>query len=205
MPLVTKISPQAKCKGYYSVFIDDKFSLSLSELELSSNGLKVGQDLSESELHRLKQIYKNSKCYNCAVRYLALRPRSISEVRQYLTSRKGFNEDQADSAITRLVNEGYLNDLEFARLWVRNRMLLSPKSQRVLWAELMKKGIGKDDIETVLSELSEDDQLGSLIDIIRKKSRLPKYSDKQKMIEFLSRKGYSYDLIKKALDDSADF
>lgn len=202
MPIITDIAQQLKRKSYYNIFIDGKFTLSLSELDLATTAIKRGQVITAEELDRLKALSTNSKCYNCALRYLAIRPRSIGEVRQYLTVRKGYSEGAAQQAIDKLNGEGYLDDLDFARLWIRNRMLLSPKSDRALWAELAKKGINKDDIETALSELSEDDQISSIIDIISKKSKLPKYSDQRKMIEFLSRRGYKYDLIKKALEAS---
>jgi len=199
MPQITDIKPQVKKSGYYNIFIDGKFSLALSELDLSTNELKVGQILSPSEISDLHKTYTSSKCYNFALRYLAVRPRSIKEVRDYLL-RKDFSEDDIDSAVAKLTEHNYLNDQDFALLWVQNRMRLNPKSTTILRAELLKKGISKDIASSVLSTISQSDQLESVIKIIESKAHQSRYQQKQKMIEYLARKGYGYGLIKEALD-----
>jgi regulatory protein len=201
MPQITDIKPQVKKPGYYNIFVDGKFALALSELDLSSNSLKVGQQLNGSELSDLHKTYTSSKCYHYALRYLATRPRSVSEMRDYLL-RKQFSESDIDSAITKLEQSNYLNDQNFAELWVENRMRLNPKSSSVLSAELVKKGIDRDIISEVLSSLSYEDQLASLISIIESKAHQTRYKDKQKIIEYLARKGYSYGLIKEALEST---
>jgi regulatory protein len=202
MPQISDIKPQAKKPGYYNIFVDGKFALALSELDLVTNQLKVGQQLSQPELSDLHKSYTSSKCYNFALRYLAVRPRSIKEMRSYL-SRKQFMEDDIDSAVSTLEKSNYLNDSDFARLWVENRMRLNPKSASVLRAELIKKGIPKDTIDSVISEVSLDDQLSGLLEIIESKSHQSRYQDKQKLIEYLARKGYSYGLIKEALESTS--
>jgi regulatory protein len=119
-------------------------------------------------------------------------------VEDYLT-RKNFNDNDVLSAIERLVQCNYLDDTQFAKLWVENRMRLNPKSVSILKAELIKKGIDKDIITTTLSQLSSSDQLEGLIAIVESKARQSRYQDKQKIIEYLARKGYKYGLIKEAL------
>jgi regulatory protein len=198
MPQITDIKPQVKKPGYYNILVDGKFALALSELDLSSHHLKVGQQLSPSELSDLHKAYTSSKCYNFALRYLATRPRSIKEVEDYLI-RKNFSANDILSAIERLVQCNYLDDTQFAKLWVENRMRLNPKSVSILKAELIKKGIDKDIITTTLSQLSSSDQLEGLIAIVESKARQSRYQDKQKIIEYLARKGYNYGLIKEAL------
>lgn len=199
MPQITDIKPQVKKPGYYNIFIDGKFSLALSELDLSTNALKVGQMLSPSELSDLHKTYTSSKCYNFALRYLAIRPRSIKEIRDYLL-RKDFSEDDIHSAVAKLTEHNYLNDHDFALLWVQNRMRLNPKSITILRAELLKKGISKDISSSVLATISQSDQLESVIKIIDSKAHQSRYQQKQKIIEYLARKGYGYGLIKEALD-----
>ena len=155
--------------------------------------------LGSAELSDLHKTYTSSKCYNFALRYLALRPRSIKEVQDYLR-RKDFKEDDINSVIVKLSKNNYLNDQDFALLWVQNRMRLNPKSITILRAELLKKGISKDIASSVLSTISQTDQLESVIKIIQSKAHQSRYQQKQKMIEYLARKGYNYGLIKEALD-----
>lgn len=205
MPVITKISPQVKREGYYNIHVDGKYELSLSENDLAAFQLKANQQINEKKLRELKEAQSKSKSYNFAIRYLALRPRSIKEVRDYLVVRKGFPENDVKTAIDRLLSENYLDDNDFAQMWVRNRMLLSPKSERVLRLELIKKGIDNAIIDSVLSEMDEADKLKALEGIILKKVRTSKYADKQKLTEYLSRQGYNYGLIKEAYEDLALF
>jgi regulatory protein len=201
MPVISKISPQVKRQGYYNIYIDGKYELSLSELDLASSGIKTNQNIDEKKLKELKSTQAKSKSYNFAIRYLALRPRSSHEVSEYLIYRKGFTQEEAEYTIHRLTNEKYINDQDFAEMWVRNRMLLSPKSERVLRLELIKKGVDKQLIDNVLVSLSEQDMLDSIIEVINKKLRQQKFRDKQKLTESLSRQGYNYGLIKKAFEE----
>ena len=201
MAVITKISPQKKRQGYYNIFVDGKYTLALSELDLTVFGLRVDQVLTPGLLNELRGAQAKSKSYNFALRYLALRPRSIKEVKDYLTTRKDFSIEDADTTITRLIEQNYLNDQDFAAMWVRNRLLLKPKSTSVLRLELIKKGIDKDIITEVLSQLDETAKIDSLGELITKKMRQTKYQNKQKLIEYLSRQGYSYSLVNKTLEE----
>lgn len=203
MPVITDISQQIKNKDIYSIFIDGKFALSLSSAQLAEHSLKTDQNISTQQLKKLRELYAGSKCYNSALRYLAISPRSTSQLSDFLM-RKGYIEDQINSAIAKLTSNGYLNDNDFARLWVQNRMRLNPKSSMELRAELTKKGLPKDIIDSTLADLDEDDQLLALNRVIERKSRQSAYQDKQKLLRYLAQKGYSYSLVKKALD-STDF
>jgi regulatory protein len=205
MPVISKISPQVKRQGYYNIYIDGKYELSLSELDLASSGIKTNQNIDEKKLEELKNTQTKSKSYNFAIHYLALRPRSSHEVNEYLVYRKGFTQEDSDYTIQRLTNEKYINDQDFAEMWVRNRMLLSPKSERVLRLELVKKGVDKQLIDEALLSLSDQDKLDSIIEVINKKLRQEKFRDKQKLTESLSRQGYNYSLIKKAFEELALF
>ena len=122
-------------------------------------------------------------------------------MRDYLI-RKDFRTADIESAILKLQESNYLDDQKFAELWVENRMRLNPKSSSVLVAELIKKGIDKEIISTVMANLSHSDQLSGLVSIIESKSSQTRYRDKQKLIEYLARKGYNYGLIKEALDST---
>ena len=203
MPVITDISQQLKNKDIYSVFIDGKFALSLSSSQLAEQSLKADQHISAQQLGKLKELYTGSKCYNSALRYLALSPRSTSQLSDYL-GRKGYSGTQITQAVAKLTSIGYLNDNEFARLWVQNRMRLNPKSAMELRAELTKKGLAKEIIDAAIAELDEDDQLRAIGQIIERKSRQTAYRDKQKLLRYLAQKGYSYNLVKKAFE-STDF
>jgi len=205
MPVVTDITPQVKRKGYYNIFIDGKYSLALSETDLASFQLRKEQIIDSNLLDNLKQAHISSKCYNCSLRYLAVRPRSINEVREYLTFRKGYSDEEVDNAIGKLKAQKYLDDEDFAQLWIKNRLDLAPRPISVIKMELLKKGVDKDIIDESLKQIDSNMELISVCELAGKRYRQARYQDKQKLTEFLARRGYKYSLIQQAFEQLALF
>ncbi len=205
MPVITDITAQKKRQGYYNIFIDGKYTLALSEADMGLFQIHPRQQIDASYLQTLCQAHTSSKCYNSAICYLAYRPRSIKEVTDYLIVRKGYATQDANTAVAKLVAQGYLNDVEFARAWVHSRLLLNPKSLSVLRMELAKKGIHQDIITSTLSDIDSGDWLTNLTELITRKQRQLKYQNKQKITEYLLRQGYNYGLIKQALELTDSF
>jgi regulatory protein len=148
----------------------------------------------------------DDSAYLLAIRYLSYRPRSIKEIRDYL-KKKEVSDSASDSVITKLLEQKFLNDFDFAGSWVRTRVLLKPLSQRVLRLELQQKGIKKEIIDQVLSEQQEvsgsDFEMARLL-IQKKKSKyvgLSRDEIYRKLGGFLGRRGFSYDVIKRSIDE----
>ncbi len=200
MSQITEISPQKKRDGYYNIFVDQAFFCSLSDLQLASLHLKVGQLLSTEEIAEIKKSSAVNKTYNRALYYLQFGPRTIYQMHKYLIEKK-YEPEYIDIAIDTLKDEKYLNDELYAESFVRDRQTFKPRSKRMLIAELRKKGIQNDTINYVLDELDENDQLDAIKKIINKKTKQVRYQDKQKLTEYLLRQGFRYSDIKQAVDD----
>jgi regulatory protein len=142
---------------------------------------------------------ESDRAYAQAIRFLEVRPRSRYEIVSYLT-RKGWTEAVSVEVVGRVERIGLINDREFAINWIANRQLLRPRSRRRLEQELIAKGVARDDIRVALEGLEQDDELKTLIEVATKKQRLPQYQTPEKLVGYLSRQGYSYELIKKALE-----
>lgn len=196
---ITKIEQQKKRKHWYSIFVDGAFEFSLPESQLVTSGLKTDVELSESELREWKAASTDAKLYDRVLSYLAIRPRSEKEIRDYLW-RKEIVDEQADSVVSRLYEEKYLDDDDFARRWVEYRNATKPSSKRKLQMELRKKGIAALIIDTILAE--DDGELERLNMIIEKKRS--RYNDKQKFMAYLASQGFNYDMIKQALVTKPD-
>ena len=91
-----------------------------------------------------------------ALRFLEPRARSTAEVRRRLTA-AGYRSELVDTAVGRLAELGILDDVAFAREWVRSRDRAHPRGTRALASELRAKGIADDTIRTVLGERDGDD------------------------------------------------
>jgi regulatory protein len=198
VPVVTDITRQQRNAGRYSVYVDGTYSLSLSDLELSNSGLRIGQSVTAQQLAGLQDRAVSDKAYTLALGYLAYRPRSRREVGDYL-GRKAVEPEVADAVVERLLQQNLVNDHSFAEAWVCYRQSLRPRSRRQLHQELVQKGIAREVIEDVLAGLGDDEQLVLLAELIEKKRRSAQYQNPEKLMAYLARQGFGYDLIKKAL------
>ncbi len=198
---ITSIKQQQKRLDRYSIFIDEKYTFSLGEDDLVSSGLHKGQEVTEADLIKYKQDSLVGKAYDRAIRYLALRPRSKWEIEDYL-KRKNYDEPVIIAVIEKVTAKGYIDDDKFARSWIESRQLLNPRSKKRLHFELKKKHISDVVIDQVISEIGEEIEISQIETIIHKKRKAKRYQDNQKLLAYLARQGYSYDLIKRALESS---
>jgi len=197
---ITSIKQQVKRADRYSVFVDGKYSFSLSESALLTQGLHSGQELDTIQLEALKEASGTDKAYGNALRYVAMRPRSIWELETYL-KRKDVDEPVAESIIKRLEAVGLLDDTAFAKAWVNNRRLLKSTSRRKLQLELKQKHVPSGIIDAVLREEGADDRT-ALRELVEKKRA--RYPDQNKFMQYLARQGFGYDDIKSVLQEDND-
>lgn len=145
-----------------------------------------------------------------AVYFLKFRPRSEKEVRDKLKQKKAPPEI-IERVIATLSEQKFLNDLEFAKLWVRQRVSLKPRSKRIIVLELRQKGIDKDLIEEVLLDPGEDQKVDDLLQArklvsskIHRYKGLQRQELYQKLGGFLARRGFNWDTIKQSIDEELE-
>lgn len=138
---------------------------------------------------------------DCAVKFLAARPRTEREVRRRLTE-AGYPDEAADRVVERLKRERYLNDAQFADLWVEARGQRAVGSRRIA-QELSRKGVDKETAQTALSNLDEDEQARIAAEHAKKLLARTRGKDeadvRRKVYAALIRRGYGYDEAKRAL------
>ena len=199
MPIVTDIKQQKRSKGRFSVYVDGKYEFSLGDLELSMSELRVGREVTVADVEHFRGQGEETKAYHKALGYIGIRPRSEWEMREYL-GRKEIAGETVDEVIERLKSNRLLDDLAFAQSWVANRQALKPSSRRRLEQELAAKRVGRYEISVALGDLDDNEELTALVIRIEKKRQLTQYKDQDKLLGYFGRQGYSYELIKKALE-----
>lgn len=154
--------------------------------------------------------------YNKSLRFLSFRSRSVSEMQKYLAKNKA-SDNQTTEIIQKLTDLCFLNDHEFAEKWVEDRKKSHPRSLNILKQELRLKGIPPEIIEEVIiprKEAGED--LAMAKDIVRKfinkipfTPRSPAGEQdevgqdvKSRLVSRLQSKGFSWEIIKAAIDES---
>ncbi len=145
--------------------------------------------------------------FNKTLRFLSFRPRSEKEVADYL-SQKNVDEKIGKRIIARLKELKFLDDREFARMWIEERTKIKPRSLRLIKLELKQKGISQDIIDEISQNselrLQSDKEMAKKVIFkkIEKYKGLSKFALLQKLGPFLARRGFDYDTIKKAIDES---
>lgn len=210
---ITSISPQTQNQNRVNIFVDGKYRFSLDIYQVADLGIRVGNAYTEDELKTLEDESVFGKLYARALEYTMLRPHSAKEIRDYLwrktrdttfRSRKtgelqvrsGVSQEIADRVYERLVQKGYINDEIFTRYWVENRNQRKGTSFRKLEAELRAKGVSPEIIQQNIQNSTRDEK-SEVQKIIAKKAS--KYDDEQKLIAYLARQGFAYDLIQEVL------
>jgi regulatory protein len=95
------------------------------------------------------QLTDQQPVMDAAAAFLSVRPRSVAETRRRLL-RSGYPENLVGQVIDRLASLRYLDDVEFARLWVESRDRARPRGEIALRRELALKGVARETVDAVL-------------------------------------------------------
>lgn len=195
---ITAIKAQVKHPDRVSIAVDGVFAFSLHINQLLEERLTIGQEIDGQRLNNLKKTSDYGKLYDRLLRYALLRPHSQREMRDYCR-RHQFDSETSANILAKLSERGYVNDVQFARAWVASRQQGKPQSLRRLQQELQAKGVARQLIQEVLTEVGYDDR-AALSAVVAKKSKLSRYQkDPQKLIRYLVSQGFTYDAVREAL------
>jgi regulatory protein len=171
----------------------------LGKDDVARERLKVGLELSGERLDELTNALRVNRCLNAAYRYLGYRPRSEAELRERL-GRRGFPREYIDAVIDKLREQGLLDDLAFAQFWVENRAAFRPRSRGLTRSELRKKGVAEEAIRQAVGEMDETEAAyRAALGRARRLSRLEYPEFRQRLGEFLRRRGFTYETINRAV------
>lgn len=182
-----------------NLYLDGRFALKIQAETALKEGLKVGQELPAERLESLAEKDLRQRCYNTAVRYLAYRPRSETEVRQRL-QRHGYESGCIESTVNKLKSQGFIDDVAFARFWKENRESFRPQSRRLTSLELLRKGLNKEIIDEVVKDV--DDGEFAYRAAVARAGRLPTGDFqvfRRRLGQFLVRKGFDYGTVQETV------
>lgn len=202
MPQITSIEPQKRRKGRFNIYVDGQFSFALDENLLAKNKLSVGKSLTTDGIERLIKENEAGKLFDAALKFLSYRPRSEKEVRDFLIAKitksenVKFNEASQSPVVSQIIKrqkkQNFLDDEEFADWWVKARTSSQPKGPYVIRKELIDKGVDKDIIDSAISKITNQEDLG--YKVIQKKlgtwKKLTNRKLKKKVYEHLARRGF---------------
>jgi len=193
-------------KNLYKITFDNDFEIQLYTEILLKFKLRSGDIIEEKDLKDIllqNQIYEAK---NTSLRLLAKRMRTEKEIIDKLKQKKF-----EDSIITQTINElkriNLINDEEFVDKYINNTITLNKNYGRyALLNKLIKFGISKNLANEKISKLlSDNDEYETALNAAKKKLiNLKRYDESkkiQRLISFLSGRGYNWDIIKKVLSE----
>lgn len=193
---ITKITAQRK-KKRYNVYVDDNFSLGIHEDILVKYGLKKGMEISDEFIQDILMAEEKNKTLHYCLNRLSYRARSEKELRQSM-ERKGYTNDNIEAAIEYCKENGYIDDLAFAKAFVNDKTNLNKYGPERIRYDLMVKGFSRDIIDQALV-VDRDVQLDMARELASKKISSYKGDSKRdiyrKLSGFLQRKGFTYDVV----------
>ena len=221
--VITNLKQGVKNPNRVNVFVNSKYALSLDVAQVVDLGVKVGLEISEDELEEFKKASEYGKLYQRTLEWVLVRPRSVRDTRDYLlrklkTSSSGRSSrpssrgsslrprsdcgcpsedvsEFSESIIQRLLDKKYLDDYKFAEWYVENRFVKKGISKKRLKMELMKKGVAREIVDEVIDDRDDEEEIRKVI-----AKKRAKYDD-EKLMGYLVRQGFSYDLVKQVLSE----
>lgn len=202
MAIITKIEEQ-KNKKRVNIFVDDAFFCGLNKETAVVFRLKTNKEVDEKTLKEAVFDSEVKSATEKGVDYIGSRMHSRKELYDKLV-KKGYDKQVILKALEKLEEYHYVDDGLFAKQFIEQNKKYSTK---MLENKLKQKGISSDIISGNLG--SDDENL----DLELCKKYAQKYAKSkdlkadgavQKMYASLARKGFSFDVIKKACKAEID-
>lgn len=199
-----KIEKYKKLKnGKYEVILTNNEKLELYEDVILKFNLLLTKEIDDN-----KQLILdfNTECetYYIALKYLKVRPRSKKEIYGYL-KKKDYPIMFIDKSLQKLENQGYINDLSFARSFLNNKLITTSNGPYKIRQELQNKGINNKDIVSVMEDYTLEKQTEKIDKQVNRmvKSNHNKGNNllKKKIYMTLIQDGFDSNLINEAIDE----
>lgn len=224
---ISQVERQKKNPKRFNIYLDGTFSFGADEDAVVDHRLIVGKEISQEDLEQILFATEVGKLMDRMYGLFSVRQRSEKEVRDYLRQlnfkRKTKDQEELsevviEALIERLKQKDLLNDERFAVEWIHARRASKQKGINAIKSELYQKGISREIIDRTLDPgLRQDDkqydEWGNEVDnseealamrALEKKVRNPQLledlGEKQRILGFLMRKGFSYDVARSTIE-----
>lgn len=209
MGKITKLEEGKRNKNRVNVYIDNNFSFAMDLELIYKMGLKVNSEINEDEIREIAEKEGFSKCKESAIRTIERSYKTEKELRNKLHE-KEFSDEQIDYAIDFLIKYNFLDDVKYARMYVKDKLFNQGKNK--IRFSLERKGISRDIIEDIFQEFDNGEELERGLYLCEKKYNLlkkretDKYKLKDKLFRYLVGRGYDFstskEIINKILNDN---
>lgn len=179
------------------LLLDDEYQITTDIDFWAEHYFKDGTEITQEEWESLTDSIYFKKAVDKCYDLLSRRDHSVKELKTKLL--RTVDEKNADKAIEKMLEYGYLDDEKYARNLVKYLAESRNMSKNHIKQEMFKRGIPNEIINWAMEDY-EFDNVSSVVDLIMTKYRnkLSNEDGNKKVIASLMRKGFSYSDIKNA-------
>lgn len=181
---------------------DTEFTQVLPEETIISYNLFSARNMTDKEYKKMLVDQVQDTMLNKALFFINFKPRTISEVKKHLR-KSTQDETLINTIIQKLKSQRYLNDNEYVKQYVTEKIDFDLVGPRYIKEKLISKGIHFDIIDAHLVQYSDELQYNKIRDLIEKET---KYKIKKPYIKAyqsikgkLVNKGFSLHIIESAM------
>lgn len=204
--VITKIEAQKNPKRV-NIYIDDEFAFGLDENIRYKYGLKSKMEITRDFIDNVLREEEENTAFSLVLNYLSFRQRSEKEVRDYLLE-KDYGEDLILRVIDRCKHYDYINDYEFAKSFIKDKLGLKKHGFKRISYELSHKGIDRNIVDDIIYEISlenEDLEYNMALELAQKRLRSYRNDDRpkkySKLSGYLQRRGYGFDIVSRVVKE----
>lgn len=199
--IVTRI--EAVTKQRFRVYIDEEPAFVLYKGELTRYQIAAGQPLERETYDKINSEVVLKRAKLRALHLLNTMGRTEEQLREKMRQ-GGYTEEITDKAVAYVKSFGYINDAQYAENFIAGRK--ERKSKKELYAQMRQKGLSEEVIDRAFETCyGREDAREAIKKLLEKKRYDPEtaeWKETQKMMAYLTRKGFGYDDIKQVIQVS---
>ena len=191
-------------EGKYRIILDNGVITDVYEDVIVKNNLLYKKDIDIELLNKIEKENNYEEAYNISLKYIAVRLRSINEIRVYL-KKKNIDEIIIDNTIERLIKNKFLNDEIFTKAFIKDKLNFTTMGKYKLINELSKLKVDSEIISKYIEEIDDDiwyERMNKLINkYLKSKKKYDNKILKNKLYIYLVNLGYDKNLVINAINN----
>lgn len=201
--IIIDIQKHPKITSHQVIHFNNKQSLIIPSVLIDNFGLCIGLSIESHIIEKLIAADEAMRAKNNALSVLKDNIYSKTQMVKHLEN-QGFTDNTIQQIVIELIQSGHIRDREFAVKWVQRRQKSKPRGFILLKQELIEKGVDRDTVDQVLSELDEKDETDLVLQIAEKRSKaykgLPIQTARRRLHAYLARRGFDSDTILRVME-----
>lgn len=146
-------------------------------------------------------------CREYALKLITIKDRTKKEIIEKL-KQKGYDENTISQQISFLEEYGYINDVNYAQKFINDCISIKKWGNRRIYTELVRKGIAKEIIESLLIENDNENEEEILLSEFKKRfsnSDLSNMKERRRIFAYFLRRGFKSSSIQYILNKNSSF